>query len=333
MVMAVGGSTNAVLHLIAMARAVERAAHDRRLPEGRATACRISPTCKPSGKYVQEDLHNVGGTPAVMKYAAREGPARRRLPDGHRQDDRREPRRAARPRRRARTIVHPLDEPDQSRPATSASCAATSAPTARSPRSPARKGCSSPAPPTASTPKKTCSPRMQQKQDQQGRRRRHPLRRPARRPRHARDAHAHLGRSWAPGLAKDVALITDGRFSGGSHGFIVGHVTPEAQDRRPDRARARTATRSRSTPKPTRSTSTCPPTNSPSAASRLESPALQSHPRHALQVHQEREERLRRLRDGRMTLIARRPRRGLALSHVARGFPRRVRRFSRSSPS
>ncbi|MEQ9581334.1 MAG: dihydroxy-acid dehydratase, partial [Arenibacter sp.] len=32
------------------------------------------------------------------------------------------------------------------------------------------------------------------------------------------------------GLGKDVALITDGRFSGGSHGFVVGHVAPEAQD-------------------------------------------------------------------------------------------------------
>jgi dihydroxy-acid dehydratase len=32
------------------------------------------------------------------------------------------------------------------------------------------------------------------------------------------------------GLAADVALLTDGRFSGGSHGFIIGHVTPEAQD-------------------------------------------------------------------------------------------------------
>ncbi len=32
------------------------------------------------------------------------------------------------------------------------------------------------------------------------------------------------------GLGKDVALITDGRFSGGSHGFVIGHVTPEAQD-------------------------------------------------------------------------------------------------------
>ena len=32
------------------------------------------------------------------------------------------------------------------------------------------------------------------------------------------------------GLGKDVALLTDGRFSGGSHGFIVGHITPEAQE-------------------------------------------------------------------------------------------------------
>lgn len=32
------------------------------------------------------------------------------------------------------------------------------------------------------------------------------------------------------GLGKNVALITDGRFSGGSHGFLVGHITPEAQD-------------------------------------------------------------------------------------------------------
>jgi dihydroxy-acid dehydratase len=30
------------------------------------------------------------------------------------------------------------------------------------------------------------------------------------------------------GLGQDVALITDGRFSGGTHGFVVGHITPEA---------------------------------------------------------------------------------------------------------
>ena len=32
------------------------------------------------------------------------------------------------------------------------------------------------------------------------------------------------------GLGKDVAMLTDGRFSGGSHGFIIGHITPEAQE-------------------------------------------------------------------------------------------------------
>ena len=32
------------------------------------------------------------------------------------------------------------------------------------------------------------------------------------------------------GLAQEVALITDGRFSGGSHGFVIGHITPEAYE-------------------------------------------------------------------------------------------------------
>ena len=32
------------------------------------------------------------------------------------------------------------------------------------------------------------------------------------------------------GLSEDVALLTDGRFSGGSHGFVIGHVTPEAYE-------------------------------------------------------------------------------------------------------
>jgi dihydroxy-acid dehydratase len=32
------------------------------------------------------------------------------------------------------------------------------------------------------------------------------------------------------GLGQDVAMLTDGRFSGGSHGFIIGHITPEAQE-------------------------------------------------------------------------------------------------------
>ena len=38
------------------------------------------------------------------------------------------------------------------------------------------------------------------------------------------------GAIMGKGLGQDVALITDGRFSGGSHGFVVGHITPEAQE-------------------------------------------------------------------------------------------------------
>ncbi len=71
-VMAVGGSTNAVLHLIAMARSVG-------VPLAIDDFQRISDRVpyladlKPSGRYVQEDLHRVGGTPAVMKYLLEKG--------------------------------------------------------------------------------------------------------------------------------------------------------------------------------------------------------------------------------------------------------------------
>ena len=71
-IMALGGSTNAVLHLIAMARAVN-------VPLGIDDFQRVSDRVpfladlKPSGKYVMEDLHKVGGTPAVMKYLLAEG--------------------------------------------------------------------------------------------------------------------------------------------------------------------------------------------------------------------------------------------------------------------
>ena len=63
--------------------------------------------------------------------------------------------------------------------------------------------------------------------DQAGRRRRHPLRRPEGRPRHARNAVPDR-RHHGQGTGQGVALITDGRFSGGSHGFVVGHISPEA---------------------------------------------------------------------------------------------------------
>ncbi len=62
----------------------------------------------------------------------------------------------------------------------------------------------------------------------QGRRhRRDSLRRPARWSGHARDAGRHRAIVGA-GLSDSVALLTDGRFSGATRGFCVGHVAPEA---------------------------------------------------------------------------------------------------------
>jgi len=72
LIMVTGGSTNATIHLIAMARA---AGVDLRLSDFRRLASSTPFICdlKPSGKYVMEDLHAVGGTPAVLKYMLAEG--------------------------------------------------------------------------------------------------------------------------------------------------------------------------------------------------------------------------------------------------------------------
>ena len=66
-VMALGGSTNAVLHLIAMAHSV---GVELTLEDIQATSDRIPfiADLKPSGKYVMEDVHLIGGIPAVLKY-------------------------------------------------------------------------------------------------------------------------------------------------------------------------------------------------------------------------------------------------------------------------
>src|SRR5690606_2183300 len=67
MVMVLGGSTNAVLHLIAMARTcgIDITQDDfQRISDKTPLLADL----KPSGKYLMEDLHNIGGTPLVMKY-------------------------------------------------------------------------------------------------------------------------------------------------------------------------------------------------------------------------------------------------------------------------
>lgn len=72
MVAVLGGSTNAVMHLIAMAHSVgiELTLKDFQDISDRTP---LLADLKPSGKYLMEDLHNVGGVPGVMKYLLKEG--------------------------------------------------------------------------------------------------------------------------------------------------------------------------------------------------------------------------------------------------------------------
>ena len=88
-VMALGGSTNAVLHLIAMARSVDV---PLTIDDFQKVSDRIPflADLKPSGKYVQEDLHAGGRNAGRDEISAGKRPARRRLPDRDRQDRGRE---------------------------------------------------------------------------------------------------------------------------------------------------------------------------------------------------------------------------------------------------
>ncbi|WP_199560978.1 dihydroxy-acid dehydratase [Mucilaginibacter hurinus] len=71
-IMVIGGSTNAVLHLIAMAKSVgvKLTQDDFQTISNRIP---VLADMKPSGKYMMEDLHKVGGIPAVMKYLLNKG--------------------------------------------------------------------------------------------------------------------------------------------------------------------------------------------------------------------------------------------------------------------
>ena len=71
-VMALGGSTNAVLHLIAIAKSVDVVLTQDDF-QAIADKVPVLADLKPSGKYLMEDLHNIGGVPAVMKYLLAQG--------------------------------------------------------------------------------------------------------------------------------------------------------------------------------------------------------------------------------------------------------------------
>ena len=225
-VMALGGSTNAVLHLIAMARAVEV---PLTIDDFQRTSDRIPylSDLKPSGKWVQEDLHNIGGTPAVMKYLLEKG-----LLDGDCMTVTGKTlgeNLSTLPGLKAgQKIVHPLE-----------------APLKKTGHIQILKGNLAPAGSVAKITGKEGEKFVGTAHVFDGEE--DMLHALERKEIKKRDVIVirYVGPKGGPGmpemltctsaimgagLGADVALITDGRFSGGSHGFLVGHITPEAQE-------------------------------------------------------------------------------------------------------
>lgn len=226
-IMVLGGSTNAVLHLIAMAKSV-----DVKLTQDdfQAISNRIPVLAdmKPSGKYMMEDLHNVGGVPAVMKYCLEQGwlhgdcltvtgkTIAENLADVPSLNF------------DAQNIIKPTENPIKATGhlqilygnlAEGGSVAKISGKEGERFTGPARvfdgefeliHGIQS---------------GRVQKGDVVVIRNVGPKGAPGM-PEMLKPTSAIFG----AGLGSSVALITDGRFSGGTHGFVVGHITPEAFD-------------------------------------------------------------------------------------------------------
>jgi dihydroxy-acid dehydratase len=225
LVMAVGGSTNAVLHLIAMARAVEV---PLTIDDFQHTSDRVPylADLRPSGKYVQEDLHRVGGTPAVMKLLLEEG-----LLNGDcltitgktvRENLAKLPGLAP-----GQDVVRPVSNPIKAtghiRIMRGNFC-----PEGAVAKITGKEGLRFTGTANCFDSEEAMLAAMQQKKIKKGDvviiRYEGPKGGPG-----MPEMLSPTGSIVGAGLAADVALITDGRFSGGSAGFIVGHVTPEAQ--------------------------------------------------------------------------------------------------------
>jgi len=225
LIMALGGSTNAVLHLIAMAKAVdiELGINDFQTISNRTP---FIADLKPSGKYLMEDLHYVGGVPAVMRYLMKEG-----LMDGDCMTvtgkTLGENLETARDLDDGQEIITSIKDPIKpvghiqilfGNLAQEGAVAKITGKEGERFTGTARvfenefeaiDG-------IGKTVKKgdVIVIRYEGPKGAPGM------------PEMLKPTGAVIG----AGLGKDVALITDGRFSGGSHGFVVGHITPEAQE-------------------------------------------------------------------------------------------------------
>ena len=224
-IVALGGSTNAVLHMIAMAHSVGLTLTQ---DDVQATSNKVPVIAdfKPSGKYLMEDLHKVGGVPMVMKYLMKKGLIHGDCLTVTGKTVAENLEKVVDIDFDAQKIIYPIEQPLKATGhlqilygnlATGGSVAKISGKEGEKFVGPARvfngekeliEGISS---------------GRVRKGDVVVIRYVGPKGAPGM-PEMLKPTSAIIG----AGLGKDVALITDGRFSGGTHGFVVGHITPEA---------------------------------------------------------------------------------------------------------
>jgi dihydroxy-acid dehydratase len=223
--MVLGGSTNAVLHLIAMARAVNV---DVTLEDFQRISNKTPflADLKPSGKYVMEDMQKYGGIPAVMRYLL---------------DNKMihgdcltvtgktvaENLRDIKPIPVGNPIVMPLDQPIKETGHLQI-LYGNLAPEGSVAKITGKEGLVFKGTAKVYDSEELMMAGLARKEITKGMvvviRYEGPKGGPGM-PEMLTPTSAIMG----AGLGQDVALITDGRFSGGSHGFIIGHITPEAQ--------------------------------------------------------------------------------------------------------
>jgi dihydroxy-acid dehydratase len=226
-IMVLGGSTNAVLHLLAIAKSVGVSLTQDDF-QGVSNKIPMLADFKPSGKYLMQDLHEHGGVPAVMKYLLSKGLLHgdcltvtgktlaenlATVPDLD---------------FNTQKIIYPLEQPLKATGhlqilygnlAVKGSVAKITGKEGERFEGPAR----------VFDGEFELIAGIQNKRVQPGDvvviRYVGPKGAPGM-PEMLKPTSALIG----AGLGKSVALITDGRFSGGTHGFVVGHITPEAFD-------------------------------------------------------------------------------------------------------
>ena len=225
-VTALGGSTNAVLHLLAIAHAAD-------VDLGLDDFSRVSDRTpyladlKPSGRFLMEDLHAVGGVPGVMKRLLEAGliDGSCRTVTGRTLEENLE---SARPLDEGQEVVRPVGEPIRASGHLRI-LRGSLAPDGAVAKITGKEGERFSGPARCFDREEEALAALERGEVRAGDvvviRYEGPRGGPGM-PEMLTITAAIVG----AGLGPAVALVTDGRFSGGSHGFVVGHVTPEAQD-------------------------------------------------------------------------------------------------------